>query len=220
METLGTYALVDFIPVEPEVYFRLFARHNLSVWPSQLLAVPLGLLAIWFLRQGQTRIPGILLGLSWIWVGVTFHLMLHAELNWAAKYAGWIFVVEELLLLTLALPARPRTAPRDRDWIRMWVGAGLGLLGLLLYPLLPLVTQLSWRETQVFGTAPDPTALVTLGCLLMTDRFTWPLATIPLLWCVLSGATWIAIGWMPGLLLPAGGVIFIGLALWPRARSL
>ncbi|NEV64667.1 DUF6064 family protein [Thiorhodococcus minor] len=215
MGELETYALIDFIPFEAEAYFRLFARQNLSIWPSQLLTLPLGLLALWLAWRGRARPLGILLGLCWIWVGISFHLRLYAELSWAATYVGWAFIVAGLLLMALALPIGARTARTSGLGTKFLGGIGLGLSGLALYPLMPLVTQLSWQEAQVFGVAPDATTLVTLGCLLMTGRPTWPLAILPLAWCCASGATWLALGWMPGLLLPVGGLIFIALALWP-----
>lgn len=218
MGELWTYALIDFIPVEAEVYFRLFVRQNLSVWPSQLLALPLGLLALWLAWRDRSRPLGILLGLCWIWVGISFHLRLYAELSWAARYVGWGFLAEGLFLMALALPMGARAAQPTASRAKILGGIVLGLSGLALYPLMPAVTSLSWQEVQVFGVAPDTTTLVTLGCLLTAGRLTWPLAIIPLVWCAASGATWLALGWMPGLLLPVGGLLFVALALWPSSE--
>src|SRR5688500_9472693 len=48
----------------------------------------------------------------------------------------------------------------------------------------------SWTQTEVFGIAPDPTAIATLGIVLAArGRVRWELLIIPLIWCAISGAT-------------------------------
>jgi hypothetical protein len=57
------------------------------------------------------------------------------------------------------------------------------------YPLLALV-QRSWTSAEVFGVAPDPTAIATVAALaLVRGRIRWLLLFIPLLWCALAAAT-------------------------------
>ena len=52
-----TYSLSDFLLFSPRTYYRLIERHNLAVWPAQLLAFVLGL-AIAFLLLQPTRARG------------------------------------------------------------------------------------------------------------------------------------------------------------------
>jgi hypothetical protein len=63
------------------------------------------------------------------------------------------------------------------------------LFALLAYPLLGAISGRSWRQMEMFGVAPDPTAVATLGLLLLAARITWLLLPIPLIWCAVSGAT-------------------------------
>jgi len=47
-----------------------------------------------------------------------------------------------------------------------------------------------WSAGEVFGIAPDPTAVATLVVLALADgRARWWLMIIPLLWCAITGAT-------------------------------
>jgi hypothetical protein len=47
-----------------------------------------------------------------------------------------------------------------------------------------------WASSEVFGIAPDPTAIATLGLLLLARGRLLPLLLpIPVLWCLLSGVT-------------------------------
>jgi hypothetical protein len=55
--------------------------------------------------------------------------------------------------------------------------------------LAPLQVR-GWTSSEVFGIAPDPTAMATLGVLLLARGRLLPLLLpIPALWCLLSGMT-------------------------------
>ena len=66
---------------------------------------------------------------------------------------------------------------------------GICLFGLFIHPLFGPLIGRSWLQVEVFGIAPDPTAITTLGVLLTAHPRNWLLLIIPLLWCVISGAT-------------------------------
>lgn len=211
---LDTYAISHFMPMAPEVYFRLFIRQNLAAWPSQLLTMTLGILLFALAWRRSSRYPlgllaGLVLGGSWIWVGWTFHLQLYSELNWAATYFGWSFIAQGGLLLLWGLRNRSAlmAAPVGASQI---LGAVLTLFALAVYPLLGPMSGRSWQAIELFGTAPDPTALATLGLLLLPRRTSWLLGVIPVLWCLYSGATWWAMDWPAGLVMSLAALLFMG----------
>jgi hypothetical protein len=96
-------------------------------------------------------------------------------------------------------------------------GVGLVLLA-LAYPMLGGLLGRPWTQAEVFGLAPDPTALGTLGVLLWLSArgsAAWWLWPIPWLWCLASGATlWTiqapAAGLLPVLALLAAGLAWRG----------
>ena len=66
--------------------------------------------------------------------------------------------------------------------------------------------------------APDPTAIATLGILLIsTDRVAWGLMVIPIAWCMVGGATLWAMESPDALLMPLVALIVVLLAV-RRAR--
>ena len=72
------------------------------------------------------------------------------------------------------------------------VGAGYLILGFALagQPLLAPLQGRGWASSEVFGIVPDPTAMATLGVLLLARGRLLPvLLPIPVLWCLLSGLT-------------------------------
>ena len=192
---LDTYTISQFIPMTPEVYFRLFERLNTAVWPWQipaLAAVFLGSVLAWR-RSGP--VAGVLLGACWIWVAVIFQFRFHAELNWAGPYFGWAFLVQGVLVVIAGARGRLDRMPGPQA---MLGGAMVGA-ALVPYPLLAPLTGRSWAGLELAGTAPDPTVILTLGVLLLPARVPWLLVPIPVIWCLYSGAAWWAVGWMPGL---------------------
>jgi hypothetical protein len=77
--------------------------------------------------------------------------------------------------------------------VRQGLGGLLAGVG-LLYPLVGLLAGRSLWQVEVFGLAPEPTALVTLGLLLLSPYLVartggWLLLVIPALSLLLGAAT-------------------------------
>lgn len=61
------------------------------------------------------------------------------------------------------------------------------ICALVGYPLLDGLAGFSWRQWRLFGVAPGPTALFTLGVILLAEcRARVILAVIPVLWVVIE----------------------------------
>jgi hypothetical protein len=224
MSEWWTYTLSDFLLFSPRTYYRLFEIYNAAIWPAQILGVGLGL-TIWTLirraamdaRRGRF-IAGILAA-CWLFVAIAFHANRYATINWAAVYFAWAFGLEAVLLIWMGIVsgrllfARPvDPASRAGLWILLFVVVAQPLAG-------PLLGR-GWKQIEIFGAAPDPTALGTLGILaLARGRRRWLLMIIPSLWCAITGATLLAMkapdAWIPPLL----AALVISLAVWQKRRS-
>ena len=68
-------------------------------------------------------------------------------------------------------------------------GVALVAYAVLLHPLIAPLTGRPWVQAEVFGIAPDPTAIATLGVILAATRAHWHLLILPVIWCVISGLT-------------------------------
>jgi hypothetical protein len=69
----------------------------------------------------------------------------------------------------------------------------------------------------VFGITPDPTALATLGLLAMAEgRRRGALTVVPILWCLLSGATLLAMGSLEAWIQLPAPIILLGEIAWSR----
>ncbi|MGQ9369209.1 DUF6064 family protein [Azospirillum sp. ST 5-10] len=180
MAAWWTYRPEDFLLFSERVYWRLFELHNAAVWPLPLLTLALGLAMA--LRPG--RWAALALAALWAFVGWSFFWERYATVNWAASYVAPAFALEALLL------AFVRPDPDRVGRLRRGVGNGLIALAVLGYPLLAPLLGRPWSGAELFGIAPDPTAVATLGLLLLTPgRVAATACAVPVLWCLASGAT-------------------------------
>ncbi|WP_253484020.1 DUF6064 family protein [Natronocella acetinitrilica] len=210
-----SYRLEDFIPFTAEVYFRLIERINESFWPLQLLMVFLGLVAVLLAWRGWRRFGLALVAGAWLVSGFVFHLQYYAEINVLAGNLAVLFFVQAVLMLTVASFGAGGPSARRSGGLRTVVGVAIAAFGSAAYPLLAPLTGNGWRQAEVFALHPDPTAIVTLGFLLIALRgsASWLVYPIPLLWCLITTLTLIPlqVGWA---LLPLGiaTITVLGLA--------
>jgi hypothetical protein len=217
MSEWWTYSLSDFLLFSPRTYYRQFELYNAAIFPAQAFALALGVTVLALLlrpRCWSGRFVGAVLAAGWLWA-MWFYLLRHYEpINWAARYYAVAFAIEALLLLwTLVLrdrlrplaPARPAAA----------VGACLVAFAVVIQPLPgPLLLARPWSQAEVFGVAPDPTIVATLGVLTAAERPQWHLLILPLAWCAVGGATLWTMRSPEAPILPAAAAVALALAAW------
>jgi hypothetical protein len=192
MQDWWSYSLSDFLLFSPRTYYRMLERHNEAVWPAQLLTFALGIGILVLLRRPsakQGRIIAGFLAVLWVWVAWAFLLRRYATINWPITYVVPLFLLEAVLLLwwgvigaKMSFAVKPGAGGT--------VGAALFVLGILLYPALAPILGRPWQQAEVFGIAPDPTVVATVGLLLLAPgRFRWGLLPVPLIWCAITAAT-------------------------------
>lgn len=189
MSEWWTYTLADLLMFSARTYFRLFELYNRAIWPAQLITLAIGIALLLTVLRGARRAgttPAVLLAICWLWVAWAFHAERYASISTAAVYFAVGFAVQGLLLLLLAAKDGPEPGAATRANIP--AAAGLVLASVLAWPMLAPASGRPWTQAEVFGVAPDPTAIATLGVLLAL-RGHWLLWPIPLLWCALSSAT-------------------------------
>ena len=192
MQDWWSYTLSDFLLFSPRTYYRMLERHNEALWPAQLLTWALGMGILVLLRRPsarQGRIIAGILAVLWVWVAWAFLLRRYATINWAITYVVPLFLLEALLLLWWGVIGA-KLSFAVKQGASGTVGGALVALGILLYPALATILGRPWQQAEVFGIAPDPTVIATVGLLLLANsRFRWGLLPIPLIWCAITAAT-------------------------------
>lgn len=223
MSEWWTYRLSSFLLFSPRTYSRLFELYNAAIWPSQIVAVALGVAILLLARRrsvARGRAIAAILAACWGFVAWAFHYRHYATINWAATYFAIAFAVEALLIAWFGI-VRDALPSRSDDAVTRRVGAGIVAFALVGEPVLGLLAGRRWTQAELFGVAPDPTVVATLGILLAATRLRATLLVVPLLWCAASGALAWAMGSRDALVMPlAGLVILIAATFRPVRHSL
>jgi hypothetical protein len=190
MSEWWTYHLSDFLLFTSRTYYRLFEIYNAAIWPAQMLALGLGLAIVPLSRRaspGSGRLIAAILAACWLWVGIAFHAARYATINYAAGYFAWAFGIEAALLIGIGVVRGRLLFERPAD-LAGRVGLGIFLFALVLEPLIGPVLGRGWKGIELFGVAPDPTAVATLGILLLArGPGRGLLMVIPVIWCAITG---------------------------------
>lgn len=220
-ETWSTYSLADLLMFSPRTYYRLFELYNAAIWPGHLAAAAMGIAILACAlrrRAASARIAAGLLAACWLWVAWAFLFKRYAPVNWAADYFAYGFGAEALLLLWLGTVRGRLVFPPLRNLMAR-AAFGIAVFGLFVYPLLAAISGRPWQQLEMFGLAPDPTAVATLGLLSFASRAPALLLPVPLLWCAISGATLFTMDAPDAWVAPAATLLALLLAAWKPAAS-
>jgi hypothetical protein len=221
MSEWWTYSLSDFLLFSARTYYRLIELYNIDIWPAQSVALALGcilLAVIWRPRPGQGRFVAAILMACWIWVAWAFHWRHFVTINWAATYFAYAFAAEALLLLVFGIVGDELAFEPGSVTHRM--GFAVVLFALFLQPLIAPLSGRGWLQAEVFGVAPDPTVVATLGILLAGGRRAlWRLGVIPFLWCGLSGAVTWTLGSPEAPVMLIAALVVLGAAAMTQLRK-
>jgi hypothetical protein len=185
-----TYSLSNFLLFSPRTYYRLFELTNADVWPLHIVTLALGVgmaFLVWRPRAWSGRAIAAILATLWLFVAWAYLLERYDTINWAARYFAIAFVLQAALLVWSGV-LRNRLIFEVGDIVAR-TGLALFLYALALHPLIAPLTGRPVTQAEIFGLAPDPTAIATLGILLAAERPRLHLFVIPLLWCLITGLT-------------------------------
>jgi hypothetical protein len=221
MSEWWTYSLSDFLLFSARTYYRLIELYNIDIWPAQSVALALGcilLALIWRPRPGQGRFVAAILMACWIWVAWAFHWRHFVTINWAATYFAYAFAAEALLLLVFGIVGDELAF--EPGSVTHRIGFAVVLFALFLQPLIAPLSGRGWLQAEVFGVAPDPTVVATLGILLAGGRRAlWRLGVIPFLWCGLSGAVTWTLGSPEAPVMLIAALVVLGAAAMTQLRK-
>lgn len=207
------------LPFTHAQFVEVFVQYNANVWPAQVAAYLLGLAVVAALirpRAGAGKWIAAALAVMWLWIGIAYHAIHFSEINNAAFLFAALFVVQALLFLQAGLAGQLQFAGA-RKW-PSWLGGGLILYALLLYPLLGMWTGQRYPEMPMFGITPCPATIFTFGVLLFTtSAVPRRLLVIPVLWSLIGGSAAFLLQVPQDWLLLVSGLSVVPLLLRHRA---
>jgi len=177
------------IAFSSEAYYALFAEYNRAVWPAQIVALMLGLLAL--VSAGRPfglsdRLIATILVVFWVWSGLIYHWHYFAGINFAAPVLAVLFLFQALLLIWTGI-IRGRIAFRFSGDLYAWAGAALAIYALAFHAISSYLVGHLWPALPAFGVTPSSVLLFTLGMLLMAEpRVPWHLVVLPVVLCIVG----------------------------------
>ena len=179
------------LPFSRTEFLQVFAAYNTAIWPLQFVAAGLGLLAVtlllWRPKWADGAIAAVLCTF-WLAMAIGYHWTYFSAINDAAYVFGALFALAALVFLVEGV-IRGRMNFAMIPGFRAWLAIVLVAYSFVVYPLVGLLVTHPYPETPLFGVAPCPTTIFTLGLLLLVRHpRPWVPALIPLLWSVIGGS--------------------------------
>lgn len=176
-------------PFPAEAFFEFLSRYNAATWPAPIGAQTMGLVAITALATGSRngdRLVLLILALFWGWDAVAYHWMYFAPLSPAAYAFGALFLLQAALFLVCALRPEPPRFAIAAD-ARSLIAALLLIYAFSFNGGLARLLGHGGMDGPLFGVAPCPTTIFTLGLLcLMVGQDALRLAIVPGIWALIG----------------------------------
>lgn len=206
-------------PFTIEQFLTVFATYNAAIWPFQIAAYGVVVVALWALFVPQSRLVRLafaLMSILWAVTGIGYHLMFFAMINPIAPVFAAFFVLQAVLFLASAARPEDLQLRLGRDFRSI---AGLATLSyaLAIYPILGIWAGHGLLKGPMFGVAPCPTTIFTIGMLLIArGRWVIWLSIIPILWSMIGLAAAIQLGIPEDMAMPLVGAILAAVLLGTR----
>jgi Family of unknown function (DUF6064) len=205
------------LPFTTIEFLAVFAAYNAAIWPFQIAAYGLGLVvlsAVFVPSRGLMRIGLAALAILWAITGIGYHLIFFAKINPVAPAFAALFVVQAILFVASAF--RPADLRLHLGWdFRTVAGLVTIVYGVAIYPVLGIWAGHGLMAGPMFGVAPCPTTIFTIGLLLLSrGRWVVWLSVIPFLWSLIGLAAALQLGIPEDLGMPVAGVALAGVLGW------
>lgn len=210
------------LPFGPDAFFALFEQYNRAIWPAQIVAYALAVAALALAARPAAwsgRVIAAILAVAWAWNGAVYHMTYFVTINFWADIFGAFFVAQALLFLWTGI-VRGRLAFRNGNDAASWIGVGLAVFAMIVYPAMGWALGHVWPRAPMFGVAPCPMTIFTMGMLLLAaGRVPLYLVIIPVLWSLIGGTAAWFLDVTEDLALPVAGLGGLALILAKNRRA-
>lgn len=198
-----------------EALLDTFEKYNLAIWPMQVFAYVLGIVALVFAikRTGySSRIITDTLSFLWLWTAIGFFLLYFGPVYTPAYAFGVLFLIQGGIFLANML--KPRISFGFKGDVYSIIGMLFIAYAMIGYPVFGYFLGHLYPQSPPFGLTPCPATVFTFGLLLMTDKKVPKLfLAIPLLWAV-GGFLPVSVGILEDIGLIISGVLGTALILY------
>jgi Family of unknown function (DUF6064) len=211
-------------PFTIEQFLGVFVDYNSAIWPAQIGMYVLGLIAttaLWVKRLFATRLILFILTLMWAWNAIGYHFLFFSSINPAANIFAGFYVLQAFLFAMCGAAANNVSFKVERDF-RSAFGLTFVFYAMAIYPALGVRAGHGLMIGPMFGVAPCPTTIFTIGTLMLArGRVVIWLSVIPVMWSIVGFAAAIQLGIVEDFGLPVASltlVIILGVDVFKAWR--
>jgi hypothetical protein len=198
-----------------EILLETFEKYNLAIWPMQIVAYVLGIVALFFAikrTEYSARIVTGILSFLWLWTAIGFFLLYFGPVYTPAYGFGVLFIIQGVAFFSSVL--KPRLSFGFKGDVYSIVGLLFIAYAMIGYPVVGYFLGHSYPQAPPFGLTPCPTTAFTFGLLLLTDKkVSKLLLIIPLLWAI-GGVMPVSVGIYEDIGLIIAGVLGTAMILY------
>lgn len=210
------------MPFNQRQFLEVFRNYNEAIWPVQVLAMGLGLMVVAMALSKKGARAYLVLpifAVMWTANGLVYHFTFFAAINPIAKVFGIIFIVQALLFAVVAFRYKGRFD--GLVGARSITGLLLAIYALVFYPCLGLWLGHGFPFSPMFGVAPCPTTIFTLGVMLMAHPALpkW-LFAIPMTWALIGTSAALGLGILEDIGLGVALLVVSGFMIAPYVKKL
>ena len=170
----------------PGSLFQAFSRYNEAIWPIQIAAYALAFVAIFFAVKRikySDNIILFILSFYWLWAGIVCLFGFLAPDFPIFYMLGVMAVFQGILFLYFGFKSENKLLSFSfKADIYGMTGAIYIIYALIIYPIIGYLTGHPLHNYPVFGVAPCPVCIFTLGLLIIARRrFPLILLIVPLI---------------------------------------
>lgn len=169
-------------------FYDMFTTYNQAVWPMPIVMYVLAIAAFIFTlqkKQSSNALVLHILSFFWLWNGIVFSLFYFSIFSPMFFLTALLFIFQTVVLFLngSGLGVKPRLSFRFQNNFKTWAGIIFIIYALILYPVIGWATGHAYPAGPIFGTAPCPSAIFTVGILLLSEKkIPKILLIIPVLW--------------------------------------
>ena len=150
-------------------FLDIFAEYNVAIWPMQVVAYLLGVVAIFLVirKTGYSnRVISMILAFYWLWVGILLCIVYWSRIYPGAYVYGILFIIQGVLFLAFGV-IKPRISFGFKPNTYFILGLIIVLYAMIGYPIIGSFFGRVYPRSLSFGLVPCPTVVFTFGLFIM-----------------------------------------------------
>ena len=179
-------------------FYRTLQSYNETFWPMIIITFLLGIVVVYLAARksgSSSKVISAILSFLWIWSGIVFFIIYYGSMEveflglvmpgvW--YLGGVLFLFQGVLFLIFGVVKSQLSFRLGGDWLSV-VGALMIVYAMVIYPVIGFLTGYGYPRYPVFGVAPCPLTIFSLGLFQWSDR-KMPIAVvlIPFIWALMG----------------------------------